>query len=314
MPFSRSDCRTSKIFPAVPEMPMQPAAAWWLAIRPKTLSLAAVPVMVGNALAWWETGQFRGSVGLATLSAALLIQMGTNLYNDAGDFARGADRSDRLGPPRASAQGWLHPDQVRRGALLAFSGAFLLGIWLASIGGWPIVLLGLLSLSLGYAYTGGPKPLAYTPFGEGFVLLFFGWAAVGGSYYLQGLQLSWQALLAGTVLGLPAAAVLLVNNDRDQEADLRAGRRTLALWLGPLRTRYLYGFLLLAPPVLWSLAGPQPNAYWAGFALIPGLILVRRFWRLRSPSPAHNLLLGATARYQVFLGLLMILGLLRAQL
>ncbi len=292
---------------------MHPAAAWWLAIRPKTLSLAAVPVLVGNALAWWETGQFRGTVGFATLIAALLIQIGTNLYNDARDFERGADRPDRLGPPRASAQGWLHPDQVRRGAMLAFLGAFCLGVWLAYLGGWPIVVLGLLSLGLGYAYSGGPKPLAYTPFGEGLVLLFFGVAAVGGSDYLQSSQLSQQALLAGTVLGLPAAAVLLVNNDRDREADLQAGRRTLALQLGPLGTRWLYAGFLFAPPLLWSLAGPPPGAYWASLALIPGLILVRRFWRL-SPGPAHNLLLGATARYQVCLGLLMIFGLLAAPL
>ena len=192
---------------------------WLLAIRPRTLSISLVPVMVGSALAWAETQLFAWLTLLATLVGALLIQIGTNLHNDAADFERGADTTQRLGPRRVSAEGWLQPGHVRRAAHLSFSGAFLAGLYLVWLGGWPIVLLGLLSLTAAYAYTGGPRPVAYTPLGELFVFVFFGLVAVSGSFYLQTHQWSWNALLLGAAVGLPAAAA------SQQELNIVAVRR-----------------------------------------------------------------------------------------
>ena len=283
-------------------------AAWWLASRPKTLPLAAVPVLVGTALAWAETGQLAALPMLAALAAALLIQVGTNLHNDAADFARGADGPDRLGPQRASASGWLSPRQVLHGAYAAFLTAFLLGVYLAWVGGWPIVVIGLCSLAAGLAYTGGPRPIAYTFLGEAFVFLFFGVIAVAGSYYLQTLRVSPQAVLIGCALGCFAAAVLVVNNYRDLEADRRARKHTLASRLGPNATKALYAALVLAPfplAVSAGLGGPV----W--LALPAALYLAWRVARER-PGPAFNALLARTSQLQLAFGLLLGVGLATA--
>jgi len=158
---------------------------WLLAARPKTLLVSLTPLLVGGTLAYVETGQFRLVIWLVCLLAAIGIQIGTNLHNDVSDYERGADTPERLGPERATAENWLTATAVRRGAFISFTVSFLLGIYLVWIGGWPIVLLGLTSIFAGYSYTGGPRPIAYTPLGELFVLLFFGLAAVAGTYYLQ---------------------------------------------------------------------------------------------------------------------------------
>jgi 1,4-dihydroxy-2-naphthoate octaprenyltransferase len=285
---------------------------WLSAIRPRTLSISLVPVMVGSALAWAEYGLFAWITFLATLSGALLIQIGTNLHNDVADFERGADTAQRLGPSRVSAEGWLRPSQVRRAAHLSFTAAFLVGIYLAWVGGWPIVVLGLLSLAAGYGYTGGPRPVAYTPLGELFVFLFFGLAAVSGTFYLQSHHWSWYALLAGAAVGMPAAAVLLINNYRDLDTDRDAGKHTLAVLLGRSALRYLYAALLLMAPLATLPFAAQ------GFAdvtlvlpllsLVPAVFLIRRLWYV-TVDQRLNQLLGQTAQWQLLFGVLLTMAL-----
>ena len=159
---------------------MTRSSQWLLAIRPKTLGISIAPVVAGTSLAWAETAQINWLVAIAALTGALLIQIGTNLHNDAADFERGADSGDRLGPARATAQGWFTATQVKNAAFLAFSLAFVPGVYLVWVGGWPIVILGLVSLAAGYSYTGGRKPIAYSASGEVFVFIFFGLAATAG--------------------------------------------------------------------------------------------------------------------------------------
>ena len=182
--------------------------AWFLACRPKTLPVSLSPVVVGSAIAWHDTHALLWLPLLAAALGAAFIQIGTNLFNDVGDFLRGTDTPDRLGPKRATAEGWLTPGAVKAGAWLCFALAFLCGIYLVWHGGWPIVAIGLASLAAGWAYTGGPKPIAYGPLGEFFVFIFFGLVAVGGSYYLQTLNLTPTALLAAALVGIHAAAVI----------------------------------------------------------------------------------------------------------
>lgn len=284
-------------------------ARWISAARPKTLPLTLTPVIAGIALAVAETGSLALLIALGTLLAAMAIQIGTNLHNDAADFERGTDTPDRLGPPRATAQGWLSARQVKTGAHLMFALAFALGMLLLLRGGLPILAIGLASLAAGYAYTSGPRPIAYGPFGEVHVLLFFGMAAVGGSYYLQALTFGWTPLLAGFALGLPAAAVLLVNNYRDLETDVAAGRRTLCHYLGRARARIFYALLLLTPiPILMTLDLPGPA--WPLLAALPAAIALS----VRLFRGAHGLALNAqlarTAQYQALLAGLMVLGIL----
>lgn len=283
---------------------------WLLATRPKTLSLSVTPLLVGGALAHAGGSAFHLLPWLAALAAALCIQIGVNLHNDAADFERGADTPGRLGPQRATAEGWLAAAQVRHGATACFALAFLIGLYLAWIGGWPIVLLGLASLAAAHAYSGGPWPIAYSPLGELFVLLFFGLAAVGGTYYLLTASLTVTALTGGIVVGLPAAAVLLINNYRDRKTDRRAGRRTLAILLGRPAARRLYGLLLLLPLALCPMINPDPHWRWLPLLALPlALSLIRRL-ESQPIDSGLNRLLAQTAQYQLALGLLLALSLL----
>jgi 1,4-dihydroxy-2-naphthoate octaprenyltransferase len=266
------------------------------------------PVLVGSSLAWLDGGALHVAAALVALACAMLIQVGTNLHNDAGDFERGADGPERLGPPRASASGWLAPGAVRRAALGCFAAAVALGLYLAWHAGWEIFALGLVSVAAGAAYTGGPRPIAYGPFGELFVWLFFGLAAVMGSYYIQAFTLSWRAFAAGSLLGLLAAAVIVVNNYRDLDSDRRVGKRTLAVRIGRPASRVEYAVLVLAPPLLAPLLFADAPRAWAGtlsLALLPwGMALVRRLGA-EPPGPWLNRVLAQTAQLQAAFGLLL---------
>lgn len=207
-----------------------PLQAWVLAARPRTLPAAAAPVLLGSACAA-AAGGFRPGPALAALMGALAIQVGTNLVNDVADFARGADREDRLGPLRVTQAGLLTPRQVRWGAAVAFALATLAGLYLWWVAGWPVVVIGLAAIAAGVAYTAGPFPLAYHGLGEPFVFAFFGLVAVAGTAWVQALTVPPAAWWGGAVCGFFATAILVVNNTRDWTSDRRAGRRTLpAVW------------------------------------------------------------------------------------
>jgi 1,4-dihydroxy-2-naphthoate octaprenyltransferase len=282
--------------------------AWFLACRPKTLSVSLSPVLVGTAVAWHDSGKLLWLPLLAAALGAAFIQIGTNLFNDVGDFLRGTDTPERLGPKRATAEGWLTPGKVKAGAWLSFALAFLCGIYLVWHGGWPIVAIGLASLAAGWAYTGGPKPIAYGPFGEAFVFVFFGLVAVGGSYYLQTLTLAPAALIASTLVGIHAAAVITVNNYRDLDGDARNHKNTLAVRLGRPATRQIYtaemlapyGLLLFLAPLGWPAALPL-------LSLPLAIALIRRFKR-EAPGPVFNNILAASAGLQLAFALLLTLS------
>ena len=297
--------------PALTAAPPRGLPVWWAAIRPRTLTISATPVVVGTALALAQGASWLGLPMLAALCCALLIQVGTNLHNDAADFERGNDRADRIGPLRVTAAGWASADVVRRASKLSFLGAFLLGIYLVQIGGWPILAIGLTSIAAGWAYSGGPWPISHTALGEVFVLAFFGVLAVSGSCWLQGAGGGWAALVLGTMVGLPAAAVLLVNNYRDLDTDLRAGRRTLAAVLGRSRSRYVFAAMMLLPYLLLPvLADAGYRGVWLGLLALPlAAQSIRNLWRSRV-GPELNLLLAATARTGFALGMMLTLGLL----
>jgi 1,4-dihydroxy-2-naphthoate octaprenyltransferase len=282
---------------------------WLLAARPKTLLMSLTPLLVGGTLAFAENGEFYWMPWLAALLAAIGIQIGTNLHNDVSDYERGADTPERLGPRRATAEGWLSATAVRRGALISFGLSFGLGIYLVWLGGWPILLLGLASLLAGFSYTGGPMPIAYTPLGELFVLLFFGIAAVSGTYYLQTMTLSWTVVIAGIAVGLPAAAVLLINNYRDLETDLKAGKRTLATFVGRPVSRYFYSVMTLLPLVLVLPLVPDPLLRWLPWMTLPMIFwLIYQLWTLPIDLQL-NALLAHTAQYQLLFGILLCLAL-----
>ena len=263
-------------------------------------------------MAYFEQGHLLWWPALAALLAAMLIQIGTNLYNDVGDFERGADTAERLGPPRATAQAWLSARAVRRGARAAFALALLMGAALVAWGGWPILLIGIASLISGWAYTGGRWPIAYSPLGELFVLMFFGVAAVGGTYYLQTFSLSLAALLAGVMLGSFAAAVITVNNTRDIPTDAVVQKRTLAVRLGRSAMNTVYALELLLPFVLLPWFAVQTNLAWRmTWPVIAGVLAVTLYRRFcAAQGAAFNALLTATAQLQLIFAVLLMGALL----
>lgn len=291
--------------------PPPPHAAWLAATRPATLTVGAVPVVVGTAIAAAEGGARPAAAGLA-LGVALAIQIGTNLFNDYADARRGADGDDRLGPPRATQQGWLSPGAVLAASVLAFAAAAGLATPLVAMHGAPLLAVGLACIAAGFAYTGGPWPLAYVGLGDAFVLLFFGGVATVGTAYVQTGRLSPHASLAALPIGLLATAVLVVNNLRDRASDARAGKRTLAVRLGGgfARGEYVACLTLayLTPAAAWA-------AGWVGLGWLLPLLTAPLAWAraravVRQDGAALNPELGATARLQLAFALLLAAGVL----
>ncbi|MEE8580219.1 MAG: 1,4-dihydroxy-2-naphthoate polyprenyltransferase [Myxococcota bacterium] len=280
---------------------------WWIAARPRTLPVAIAPVIVGSALAQAGPGA-RALPAAAALCTALLLQIGANLANDLFDHQKGVDGADRIGPPRAMQLGLLDASAMGRGMLAVFGAAALCGLYLVWIGGWPIALVGALSIAAALAYSGGPFALGDHGLGDLAVFLFFGVIAVCGSYYVQALCLPLSVLVISLPVGALATAVLVVNNIRDLDSDARAGKRTLAVHLGPRASRIEFALLTLLPFVV-----PAALAVDAAAGITPALPLlllpwaiglVRRVWTSRD-GPALNAALAATARLELgFCGLL----------
>ena len=283
---------------------------WILAARPNTLWAAAAPVIIGTAMAY-NAGGVHWHSALAALSSALFIQIGTNLANDYFDFKKGADTQDRLGPVRVTQAGLLSPQAVKTAALLAFKIAFLIGVYLVIRGGWPIVVIGLLSIFFGVMYTAGPLALGYKGLGDVFVLIFFGPVAVGGTYYVQTLTINWQALVVGMAPGLLSVAVLTVNNLRDIESDSAAGKKTLSVRLGATFSKIEYVFAIflasIIPLTIWSITNSHPWAMATILILPLALPSIKKVLSYESGIEL-NPVLAATGRLLLFYSLIFSIG------
>jgi 1,4-dihydroxy-2-naphthoate polyprenyltransferase len=284
--------------------------AWLLAIRPRTLPAAVAPVVVGAALAG-SWGLLAPGPAVAALVAALLIQVATNLANDYFDFLKGTDTEARIGPVRAVQSGLLSPEAVWRGTVLTLVAALGVGLYLVWMGGWPILVVGVLALVCAVAYTGGPFPLAYHGLGDLFAFVFFGPVAVAGTVWVQARFFHPEFVLAGAGVGALVTAILVVNNLRDRETDALAGKCTTAVRFGVTGTRVFYVALILAgaavPAVGVGLFGWSP---WTLLSVV-GLGLVMRpleavltFHDPRDLLPA----LGGTARVVTWYAGLLALG------
>ncbi len=228
--------------------------SWLLASRPKTLLASVVPVMVGTALAV-NIGKFNLLVSLVALVCSLLIQIGTNFTNDLYDYLRGADTKYRKGPVRVLASGLITVKEMKAGIFITFISTFILGLYLVYVGGIIILVIGILSIIAGLAYTAGPYPLAYKGLGDILVFMFFGLIGTLGTFYLHTNELSLPAFLSSIPVGALITNILVVNNYRDIEEDRVAGKNTLAVKLGKTFTQYQFIFLIavsfLTPLVLF---------------------------------------------------------------
>jgi 1,4-dihydroxy-2-naphthoate polyprenyltransferase len=278
---------------------------WLMAARPATLPASIAPVLVGTA-AGVHDGAFLLLPFVSALIAAVLIQIGANLANDLFDFEKGADTSQRLGPPRVTQQGLASPRQVRLAMTLSFGAATLIGLYLTAIGSWPILVIGVLCIAAGIAYTGGPWPLGYHGLGDLFVFLFFGLVAVIGSTYLQTGAFSPTAFAAALPVGCTVTAILVVNNLRDIETDRRAGKRTLAVRLGAPLTRAQYTFLLLLPYLLvtgFIVQGVFPSACGLVWLTLPLAVSLIRTVVRGAEGRALNAVLKGTGQLHLFFGI-----------
>jgi 1,4-dihydroxy-2-naphthoate octaprenyltransferase len=292
---------------------------WFWAARPKTLTAAVVPVVVGGAMGI-SSGLFSFLPWVLCLVFAILIQVGTNYANDYYDFIQGADDHRRIGPDRAVASGWITPGAMRVGMWVVFTAAFVAGCALVPFGGPALLVVGIASIICGVAYTGGPYPLGYNGWGDVFVFIFFGWIATGFTLFVQsgsfdlilpnasGSAWTW---LAGMVPGALATNLLVVNNVRDEPLDREAGKRTLVVRLGRRFGLWEYSVLnvlAVAVPVVFAIAGGAWGCLLVLLA-VPLMFAAARLLVKARDRAAYQTVLGMTAALLVITGLLFSAGL-----
>jgi 1,4-dihydroxy-2-naphthoate polyprenyltransferase len=283
---------------------------WLEASRPKTLSAAIIPVMVGTALAWAHRSADLGSAGIC-LAFALLVQIGTNFANDYFDFVQGADTPARVGPRRAVAAGLIAPRAMLVATWLVLGLAFAVGLLLVRAHGLMLLPIGVVSIICAIAYTGGPFPLGYNGLGDVFVFIFFGLVAVGTTFYVQAGDVTPDVLSCAAAIGLLAANILVANNYRDAETDARAGKKTLVVRFGRRFALWQYALshliALLCPPALLLMGGYR----WP--VILPLIMTPVAGWLTlglaRSRAPSEQItLLGRTAAYLALFGVLLSVG------
>lgn len=284
--------------------------AWLLAVRPPTLPAAVAPVLAGTGIAAVD-GDFEVGRFFLTLIGAVFVQIVVNFANDLSDFRRGADTPDRLGPPRAVAQGWLSQREMTVGITLATAAALIVGIVLIVIVGWPILIIGGASLIAAVTYTGGPLPYGYRGLGDPICFLFFGFVAVMGAGYVQIEALTWELAAASVPVGCLVTAILVVNNLRDIDTDRVSDKRTLAVMIGEGNTRLEYALLTIgafvAIAVFASVQLLPYYCYLAWIGLPPAMWLAREIIRGRTGS-ALNPMLKRTAQLHLLVGAMIGVG------
>lgn len=223
--------------------------AWLLASRPKTLTAASIPVMLGCALASMY-GHFQLIPAILCFLFAFLMQIDANFINDLYDYLKGTDREDRLGPERACAQGWISPSGMKKGIVITTFLAALDGLCLLWYGGWEMIPVGIACIIFAFLYTTGPYPLAYHGWGDVLVLVFFGFVPVGCTFYIMAHSWNTSVTMASLACGLVIDTLLMVNNFRDREQDAISGKKTIVVRLGARAGLILYFLLGLA--ACWS--------------------------------------------------------------
>ncbi len=282
---------------------------WMMASRPKTLWASISPVIIGTAMAF-QAGKGDWGSAIVVLFAAVMIQIGTNFANDYLDYSKGTDTSDRLGPMRVTQAGLVSPNAMSTATGIAFSLAFLAGIYLVYRGGWPIAVVGITSILFGILYTAGPFPLGYNGLGEIFVLIFFGPVATAGTYYVQAQEFSWSTVTSGIAPGLFSVAILTVNNLRDIESDRNSGKKTLPVRFGRSFARIEYLICILAacliPSVLFATSEGRPRSLFATLVVLLAIPTIKTVFS--EEGKVLNNALASTGRLLLFYSLLFSAG------
>lgn len=290
-------------------IPTNSIKAWCLAARPKTLTAAAMPVLIGCSLAL-TTGGFQWIPAILCLLFALLMQVDANLINDLFDYKKGSDRQDRLGPERACAQGWITVQAMQRGILITTVIACLIGLGLLFYGGSELILVGVFCVLFAFLYTAGPYPLAYHGWGDLLVLLFFGFIPVGCTYYVMCHDWTPEVTIASLSCGMVIDTLLMVNNFRDREQDAVSGKKTLVVRFGSFAGQQFYLWLGTFA-VLFNLIFISYGQLWT--AIMPLLYLpihLSTWYRMVKidHGKALNRILGLTSRNMLLFAILFTIG------
>lgn len=283
-------------------------ASWVLAARPKTLTASVVPVAVGTAFAFHAKGEASLFLTACALFTSALIQIGTNLVNDAIDFRKGTDTDKRLGPKRLCQSGALNSSMVLKVGIASLIAAVFVGFPLVAAGGFPLLGLLILSAILGYLYTGGPKALAYTGLGDLFVFLFFGVVATSAMYYIQTGSLDTDILVAGAQVGLTATLMIAINNLRDVAEDRKTMKQTIPVRFGRSVGLSEIAFVSFMPYVIGLLYWTGGVGFWPLLTLPLAFNIVSNLW-ITPPSPAYNIYLGQASILHLLFGTCLIVGL-----
>ena len=268
---------------------------WFEAARPRTLPASLVPVLLASSMAFVD-GCFYWLPAVICLAFALLIQIGTNFANDYLDGVKGTDTEKRLGPRRAVASGLVKPVTMKRATILVLAFGFCMGLGLIPFGGWWLLVVGVASVACAWLYTGGPYPLAYNGLGDVFVILFFGFVAVGCSYYVQTGTFSSNVLLLGMGCGVLVNNLLVVNNYRDLEEDRAAQKCTLVVRFGRRFAWIQYEVSVLLAGVVVLYFWAKGYGVYVLLALVPvvyGLVLGRRLGVAESVREFLSVLQGS---------------------
>jgi 1,4-dihydroxy-2-naphthoate polyprenyltransferase len=248
-------------------------SVWVTGARIRTLPAAIAPVLLATALAGSD---FHLLPALLALIVSLSLQVGVNYANDYSDGVRGSD-DNRVGPVRITAGGLASPAAVRRAAFISFFIASVAGLILSAMSAWWLIAVGVLSIAAAWGYTGGKNPYGYLGLGEVFVFIFFGLVATVGTYYVQAEKITGQAILAGTIVGFLACAILVINNIRDRALDSEAGKKTLAVRIGDHNSRLLYSTLIVSPFIL-TIGFATPWTLLTLLALPRTISILRTLW------------------------------------
>lgn len=288
--------------------------AWVLAARPKTLSGAAVPVMIGLSLAWHQMPTELSShlsthvvVSVLCMLFAFIMQIDANFINDYFDFMKGNDDETRLGPKRACAMGWIHAAQMRKAILITTILACVVGLPLVYYGGIEMVVVGLVCVVFCFLYT---THLSYLGLGDVLVLVFFGIIPVCIPYYIIRGNVTLTVVMASVACGLVIDTLLMINNYRDIENDIRAGKRTLAVRVGKRNSRYIYLLLGLAA---YAIGAFYLRERWVWPFVLPLAYLLFHVQTYRNMVRIDhgrelNKILGETTRNMFIYGLLVSIG------
>ena len=280
--------------------------AWMLAARPKTLTGAAVPVMMGLAL---SVPNWNWVPAVLCIVFAMLMQIDANFVNDYFDWKDGMDDEHRLGPRRACQQGWVTPKAMRWAIVLTTLAACLTGLPLIYYGGWWMVGVGAACVVFCFLYT---TLLSRIGLGDLLVLVFFGVVPVCATYFLQRHTVTREVLLSSIACGMVIDTLLVVNNYRDRDNDRRVGKRTLVVMIGERASEIFY-FLLGLMAFHMGLTFFFQGQYFTFFLPSIYLMLHARTYRKMKAikhGKALNAILAENARNMFLYGLLFCAGVL----